>query len=125
MGKSVTHESINPDDASQSIFGVAISTRDSSRHSSWFRGTAVRAFQWRADRDYDSLVLRCHIFGAYDNLAGQVYYRMTIGPPGRSPSIIFSETLFPVTGDFTTKLIPIYCTFFCKIEPLHAESGML
>ncbi len=80
----VTHESINPDDASQNVYRVAIATRQAPLHVFVLPpGTAARAFQWRADRDYDAMVLRCHIFGANNPLDGKVYYRMTVTPPGQ------------------------------------------
>jgi hypothetical protein len=81
----LTQQSINPDDASHGIYSVAIATRGANPRIIRVlpTGTAEQAFHWRANQDYESLVLRCSIAGIGDRLGGRVYYRMTVHPPGQ------------------------------------------
>ena len=79
----LTHESINPDDASQSKYRVAIVAKRAAFSLITFvsHGTANRAFQCRVREDCDSLILECRISGDNDPLTGLVFYQMTITPP--------------------------------------------
>ncbi len=79
-----TRESINPDDASRGNYRVALVTRDGQRTTTRLlpTGTSIRPFQWQADRDYDSAIVRCHVSGSGERLTGTVRYQMTISPPG-------------------------------------------
>ena len=79
-----TRESINPDDASRGNYRVALVTRDGQRTTTRLlpTGTSIRPFQWQADRDYDSAIVRCHVSGSGERLTGTVRDQMTISPPG-------------------------------------------
>jgi hypothetical protein len=84
--KPVTGEQVNPDEASQNSYRVAIAFKfGKSLHISLVtHGTADRPFQWRAPRDCDSVSVWCNTSATNAALNGRVYYRVTITPPGSS-----------------------------------------
>ena len=81
----VTHKSICPDDKSRGSLSVVIYMCESQSINSCRLplGTASHPFQWRADRNFDAVSVQRAIYAVDPRLAGLVYYRISITPPGK------------------------------------------